>query len=184
MPSTRIVRRWSSPERLPCAAGALPNGACSGPPTRSCVPVSNSTGAGSSACSPTASFRVISRLTPPRKSCCMRFTWKRRASFSTRWIRRADMRDDPLDNLSKQLSDWEQNEVAGFLRKQPERKTEFRTFGGLPAKRTYTALDVQETPLEDIGLPGRYPFTRGPYPTMYRSRLWTMRQIAGFGTAI
>ena len=92
--------------------------------------------------------------------------------------------DDPLDNLSKQLSDWEQNEVAGFLRKQPERKTEFRTFGGLPAKRTYTALDVQETPLEDIGLPGRYPFTRGPYPTMYRSRLWTMRQIAGFGTAI
>ncbi len=49
-------------------------------------------------------------------------------------------------------------------------------------KRTYTALDVKDTPLEDIGLPGQYPFTRGPYPTMYRSRFWTMRQIAGFGT--
>jgi methylmalonyl-CoA mutase N-terminal domain/subunit len=48
--------------------------------------------------------------------------------------------------------------------------------------RTYTALDIAEVPLEDIGLPGRYPFTRGPYPTMYRGRLWTMRQIAGYGT--
>ena len=44
-------------------------------------------------------------------------------------------------------------------------------------------LDDADTPLEDIGLPGQYPFTRGPYPTMYRGRLWTMRQIAGFGTA-
>ena len=50
-------------------------------------------------------------------------------------------------------------------------------------KRVYTALDVADTPLDDIGLPGQYPFTRGPYPTMYRGRLWTMRQIAGFGTA-
>jgi methylmalonyl-CoA mutase N-terminal domain/subunit len=41
---------------------------------------------------------------------------------------------------------------------------------------------LESTPLEEIGLPGQYPFTRGPYPTMYRSRLWTMRQIAGFGT--
>jgi 2-hydroxyisobutanoyl-CoA mutase large subunit len=49
-------------------------------------------------------------------------------------------------------------------------------------KRVYTAADAAETPIEDIGLPGRYPFTRGPYPTMYRSRNWTMRQIAGFGT--
>ena len=47
----------------------------------------------------------------------------------------------------------------------------------------YTALDIADTPLDDIGLPGQYPFTRGPYPTMYRGRVWTMRQIAGFGTA-
>jgi methylmalonyl-CoA mutase cobalamin-binding domain/chain len=53
----------------------------------------------------------------------------------------------------------------------------------MTVKRVYTPLDVQDTPIEDIGLPGQYPFTRGPYPTMYRGRLWTMRQIAGFGVA-
>jgi methylmalonyl-CoA mutase N-terminal domain/subunit len=68
------------------------------------------------------------------------------------------------------------------LSKQTEREEQFSTLGGLPVKRVYTALDLASTPLEDIGLPGQYPFTRGPYPTMYRSRLWTMRQIAGFGT--
>jgi methylmalonyl-CoA mutase cobalamin-binding domain/chain len=93
------------------------------------------------------------------------------------------MSNEPLEKLGLDVREWEQNEVAAFLRKQHERQTEFRTFGGWPVKRAYTALDVQDTPLEDIGLPGRYPFTRGPYPTMYRSRLWTMRQIAGFGTA-
>ncbi|MBI3636266.1 MAG: methylmalonyl-CoA mutase, partial [Candidatus Rokubacteria bacterium] len=57
----------------------------------------------------------------------------------------------------------------------------YTTASGLPIQRVYTPADV-ETPFEDIGLPGRYPFTRGPYPTMYRGRRWTMRQIAGFGT--
>src|SRR5436305_182975 len=81
-----------------------------------------------------------------------------------------------------EVRDWEQREVKSFLAKQKERKDQFYTSGGFPVKRTYTVLDVQETPVEDIGLPGRFPFTRGPYPTMYRSRFWTMRQIAGFGT--
>ena len=85
--------------------------------------------------------------------------------------------------LQSQVDAWEENEVAKFVARAPERKREFATFGGFPLKRTYTALDVADTPLEDIGLPGRYPFTRGPYPTMYRGRVWTMRQIAGFGTA-
>ncbi|MCL4760891.1 MAG: methylmalonyl-CoA mutase family protein [Burkholderiales bacterium] len=81
------------------------------------------------------------------------------------------------------LSDWEANEVARFTARAPERKAAFTTLGGFPVKRVYTPADVADTPPEDIGLPGRYPFTRGPYPTMYRGRLWTMRQIAGFGTA-
>ncbi|HET6801714.1 MAG TPA: methylmalonyl-CoA mutase family protein [Casimicrobiaceae bacterium] len=85
--------------------------------------------------------------------------------------------------LAAQVDAWEKNEVAGFVARAPERAVEFATVGGFPVKRTYTALDVADTPLEDIGLPGRYPFTRGPYPTMYRGRFWTMRQIAGFGTA-
>jgi len=84
--------------------------------------------------------------------------------------------------LQEQLELWEKDEVAAFLKKQPEREQQFQTLGGFPVKRTYTALDIADTPLEDIGLPGQYPFTRGPYPTMYRSRFWTMRQIAGFGT--
>lgn len=87
-----------------------------------------------------------------------------------------------LAALQEQLELWEKDEVATFLKKQPERDQQFFTLGGFPVKRTYTALDLEDTPLEDIGLPGQYPFTRGPYPTMYRSRLWTMRQIAGFGT--
>ena len=87
-----------------------------------------------------------------------------------------------LASLEKQLELWEGNEVASFLNKQQEREQQFYTLGGFPLKRVYTALDLESTPLGDIGLPGQYPFTRGPYPTMYRSRLWTMRQIAGFGT--
>jgi methylmalonyl-CoA mutase N-terminal domain/subunit len=85
--------------------------------------------------------------------------------------------------LAEEVDAWERNEVASFLARAPERQEQFATLGGFPLKRTYTALDVADTPLDDIGLPGKYPFTRGPYPTMYRGRLWTMRQIAGFGTA-
>ena len=87
-----------------------------------------------------------------------------------------------IDQLRAEEKSWEENEVAAFLGKQKERKSEFFTLGDFPVKRTYTAADLERTPIEDIGLPGRYPFTRGPYPTMYRSRNWTMRQIAGFGT--
>jgi methylmalonyl-CoA mutase N-terminal domain/subunit len=87
-----------------------------------------------------------------------------------------------IEELRDETRDWEQNEVAQFLEKQAERKPEFFTLGDFPVKRTYTAADIADTPIEDIGFPGRYPFTRGPYPTMYRSRNWTMRQIAGFGT--
>jgi 2-hydroxyisobutanoyl-CoA mutase large subunit len=87
-----------------------------------------------------------------------------------------------LETVRDEVADWEHSEVEAFLRKQPERRQQFFTSGGLPLKRVYTAADTADIPLDDIGLPGRYPFTRGPYPTMYRGRHWTMRQIAGFGT--
>ena len=86
------------------------------------------------------------------------------------------------DRLANEISDWEVKDLAAFLKKRDERKPEFFTTGNIPVKRVYTPVDIAGTPIEDIGLPGRYPFTRGPYPTMYRSRFWTMRQIAGFGT--
>ena len=89
---------------------------------------------------------------------------------------------NPTQQLMREVEDWEANEVAAFLRKQAERREQFFTTGDFPVERVYTAADTANIPLADIGLPGRYPFTRGPYPTMYRSRTWTMRQIAGFGT--
>jgi len=61
----------------------------------------------------------------------------------------------------------------------PERDAPFTTLSGEPVKALYTASDV----LHDPGLPGQFPFTRGVYPSMYRGRLWTMRQFAGFGTS-
>ena len=86
------------------------------------------------------------------------------------------------EQLERAVADWESGELAEFLERQPESRDAYHSASGLPLKRIYTALDGDATPLEDVGLPGRYPFTRGPYPTMYRGRLWTMRQIAGFGT--
>ena len=89
---------------------------------------------------------------------------------------------DALRRAREERADWEARELAEFLRRQPERRDDWRTGSGLPVQRVYGPQDIADTPLEDIGLPGRWPFTRGPYPTMYRGRLWTMRQIAGFGT--
>ncbi len=63
----------------------------------------------------------------------------------------------------------------------PERDAVFTTISGEPVEPLYTPEDVG--PFEKIGFPGEYPFTRGVYPSMYRGRLWTMRQFAGFGTA-
>src|SRR6476469_5098268 len=62
-----------------------------------------------------------------------------------------------------------------------ERKATFTTLSGEPIRALYTERDRPDP--ERIGLPGEYPFTRGVYPSMYRGRLWTMRQFAGFGTA-
>jgi methylmalonyl-CoA mutase, N-terminal domain len=63
----------------------------------------------------------------------------------------------------------------------PERDASFTTLSGEPVRPLYTEADLPDA--ERIGLPGEYPFTRGVYPSMYRGRLWTMRQFAGFGTA-
>jgi methylmalonyl-CoA mutase N-terminal domain/subunit len=63
----------------------------------------------------------------------------------------------------------------------PEREAPFTTLSGVPVKALYTESDLPAK--DDIGVPGGYPFTRGVYPSMYRGRLWTMRQFAGFGTA-
>jgi len=91
-----------------------------------------------------------------------------------------------LERIREKLIEWEKEVVEPILKKIPERKREFLTEEGIIVKRLYTPLDLQEKNwdyLEKLGFPGAYPFTRGVYPTMYRGRIWTIRQYAGFGSA-
>ena len=81
---------------------------------------------------------------------------------------------------------WEENTVASSMKRLPERggPETFTTISGEPIERIYTPADVQGFDyMQDLGFPGEYPFTRGVHPTMYRSRYWTMRMFAGFGSA-
>lgn len=81
-------------------------------------------------------------------------------------------------------NNWRDEKYKKTVDSFGERKDEFRTDSGVKLDPLYTANDIKDINLvDDIGFPGKYPFTRGVYPTMYRSRLWTMRQYAGFGTA-
>ncbi|OGO50930.1 MAG: methylmalonyl-CoA mutase [Chloroflexi bacterium RBG_16_68_14] len=92
-------------------------------------------------------------------------------------------RDSPLDDIRSAKADWEEQMLRPALERSPERDADFETSIG-PVDRLYTPLDVADIDYDrDIGYPGEYPFTRGVQPTMYRGRLWTMRQYAGFGTA-
>src|SRR3954453_10427742 len=88
----------------------------------------------------------------------------------------------PGDDIRRKREQWEAAELAQFTRKQPEARQKYETLSGVPVKRVYPPEDTEGIPFDEIGFPGQYPFTRGPYPTMYRGRTWTMRQIAGFGT--
>lgn len=78
---------------------------------------------------------------------------------------------------------WMRETAAPVLARQPERRERFETTSGIEIARVYDPSDVTTDYARDLGYPGEYPFTRGIYPTMYRGRLWTMRQYAGFGTA-
>ncbi len=87
------------------------------------------------------------------------------------------------DELGKARGDWEGTVLKKMLDRAPERREEFATTSDIEIKRCYTPEDSDPDYLGDIGFPGQPPFTRGVQPTMYRGRLWTMRQYAGFGTA-
>jgi methylmalonyl-CoA mutase N-terminal domain/subunit len=90
-----------------------------------------------------------------------------------------------LESLRAGLAAWE-----GAYERTGARDANFTTISGVPVEPLYTPLDRPAPSAEEaayynanIGMPGEFPFTRGPYGTMYRTRLWTMRQFAGFGTA-
>jgi methylmalonyl-CoA mutase, N-terminal domain len=89
-----------------------------------------------------------------------------------------------LDELRDSVEKWEETSLKKALSSLPERTDEFITTSSEPINRLYTPLDVAELDYtSDLGLPGEYPFTRGVHPTLHRSKLWTMRMFAGFGTA-
>jgi methylmalonyl-CoA mutase N-terminal domain/subunit len=79
-------------------------------------------------------------------------------------------------SLTSSFEEW-----LDAARKTPDRDATFTTLSGAEIKPLYTEQDLPDQ--SEIGLPGQYPFTRGVYPSMYRGRLWTVRQFAGFGTA-
>ncbi|MBK9780146.1 MAG: methylmalonyl-CoA mutase family protein [Anaerolineales bacterium] len=89
-----------------------------------------------------------------------------------------------LDELSRSLSKWEETSLKKALNQLPERTDEFITTSSDPINRLYTPLDIADMDYNaSLGLPGEYPYTRGVHPTLHRSKLWTMRMFAGFGTA-
>ncbi len=78
---------------------------------------------------------------------------------------------------------WEEKTLASALKRHPERKMQFRTSSGIELPRILTPSNSVPEYTEQLGFPGEYPFTRGIQPTMYRGRLWTMRQYAGYASA-
>jgi methylmalonyl-CoA mutase, N-terminal domain len=93
------------------------------------------------------------------------------------------------DRLEAARQEWRKTELARAAQKSPMRRPEFHTDSGIPIPELMIPSDVAEPSdaevdkyERDLGFPGQFPYTRGPQPTMYRGRLWTMRQFAGFGT--
>jgi len=89
---------------------------------------------------------------------------------------------DALDALRRDIAAWREGPVAKAQVRIPQRHPEMTTWSGLPVPDVVTPVEKDVDYRTDLGLPGEYPFTRGVQPTMYRSRLWTMRMFAGFGT--
>ncbi len=95
------------------------------------------------------------------------------------------MDDRPtIQHLRESVAAWEATDVRKAQARLPERRDPFTTISGAVVNRLYTPADVADLDYDrDLGLPGRYPFTRGVHPTGYRGKPWTMRMFSGFGTA-
>lgn len=89
-----------------------------------------------------------------------------------------------LAALKDSFKNWQEIDLQKALSALPERRKNFITTSSEPVRRLYTPLDTEKLDYErDLGHPGQYPYTRGVHPTLHRSKLWTMRMFAGFGTA-
>ncbi len=87
-------------------------------------------------------------------------------------------------NITNEKDRWQEETVNPVLNRFPEREEQFNTRSDIPIERLYLPDEPDATYTDNIGFPGEYPFTRGVQPTMYRGRFWTMRQYAGFSTAV
>ncbi|RKD98230.1 acyl-CoA mutase large subunit family protein [Halopiger aswanensis] len=91
---------------------------------------------------------------------------------------------DDLEDIREERERWEAETLEPTLERHGERQDRFATVSNHEVERLYTPEDIADLDYEaELGFPGEPPYTRGPYPTMYRGRTWTMRQFAGFGTA-
>lgn len=92
--------------------------------------------------------------------------------------------ENKLADLEKSEQEWRQNKYQKTAARFGLRKDEFISDSEKEVKAIYTPLDLKNTDYQNnLSFPGEFPYTRGVYPTMYRSRLWTMRQYSGYGTA-
>ena len=92
-------------------------------------------------------------------------------------------KEEELEKIRKQREEWEKL-VEDRIKSHPERKEKFTTLSNIEVKRVYTPEDISHIEYtRHLGFPGMEPFTRGIHTTMYRGKIWTMRQFAGFGTA-
>ena len=91
---------------------------------------------------------------------------------------------EKIEQIHQKHQEWDHQVYKKAVHETPERKQKFKTLSEIPIKNLYTPEDISETDyLEHGGFPGQYPFLRGVHPNLYRGRLWTMRQFAGFGSA-
>jgi methylmalonyl-CoA mutase N-terminal domain/subunit len=91
---------------------------------------------------------------------------------------------EKINEIIKERERWEKTTLPKWMGQRAERQSEFRNHSDMPIKRIYTPENIKDLDyMRDLGFPGEYPFTRGVHATMYRGRLWTMRQFSGYGTA-
>jgi methylmalonyl-CoA mutase N-terminal domain/subunit len=108
----------------------------------------------------------------------------RKAMPSAQGGQRTAFDAEELERVLAEREAWTREELAAVLARLPRRKSEFTTDSGIPVPDVLDPASSRGSDyIRDVGYPGRYPFTRGPHPTMYRGRLWTMRQFGGSGTS-
>jgi methylmalonyl-CoA mutase N-terminal domain/subunit len=89
-----------------------------------------------------------------------------------------------IKHIQEKRAEWEKQKYYTAIQENPERKQKFKNLSDIEIKNLYTPEDIADLEyLKDVGFPGDIPFLRGVHPNLYRGRLWTMRQFAGFGSA-